>query len=141
MNRDQEEEIVRTNLASRLLLMRTDICRMLESATDAVLAFRREPIELDTRDLATLAVAKERIGELLVMIRTKKVEATGLFISEICQCPIHIKHLHLAGIRRLYHLMEADVLQVKYLLAEAEKDGAKRLYHLHALLHSSVRQH
>jgi hypothetical protein len=113
---------------------------MLEDGTDAVLCHRRAPLQIDRGDLVTLAGMKKKIGEMLEAMKGKRVSVMDLSISEICTCPIHIRHLHTAGIRRLYLLMEADVLQIAHLLAEAEQEGARRLYHLHALLHSSVRR-
>jgi hypothetical protein len=139
MNRDKEEEIVRINLISRLLLMEADICRMIAAGTDAVLGYKRPGRGLDDEDIAALHNAKTKIDELLVKLKEKAIDPTTLLVSEICTCPIHIERLQAAGIRKLYLLVESDILRIQYLLTEAERSGAKRLYHLHALLHSSVR--
>lgn len=140
MNRNQEDEIVRTNLATRLLLMKGDICMMLQSRNDAVLGYQRAPLWLDEPDIRTLSAARKRVDELMSVVREPATDVKKLSVSEICACQKHLDQFRAAGIHKLYCLMEADLLQIKHLLTEAEKSGAKRQYHLHALLRSSLRK-
>lgn len=133
-----EEEVVKTNLISRLFLIESDICGMIAMETNETICSKRI-VKLDAEDIQTLYWAKAKINRIRTMMKKKEIKPIDLEVAEICTCPIHLEQFQAAGFRKLYKLLEADMLCIRHLLVEAESKGAKRLFHLHSLLHTSIR--